>query len=347
MAAPGRPPCGPNHAKRVESQRVNAVRFAAMAFSPAVPKSTGHGATLPRRRGGRPEDGHTGEAFIEPSSRRGRPYIHPRGNVSSMAMELLPPTCVDGRGSRGCNSGTGDGDGEEGSTSWEDNVGAKIIRELLEEHGDRWTGEAIVKYIEDCSIHLQHDDRSRACDSIAIAEWLARQAEEWTRRQHGSVEDAATVLSAAKRLLDGVKRRDSGGYELWKRWMETARKQVDAATRLHREWKKEKDAAEEKRRNEWKKVKDAAEERIHKHNAEKGYKCVPVAALTRVIERESTARGVSLFDLSRADLYSGVAARLANRAIKQRDIGVREPTLALQQAADLMKEVAEIRSVAG
>ena len=51
--------------------------------------------------------------------RRENPYYHPRGNVASLALERLPPTCVGGRGSCWGINETKETDGVEGEAIWE------------------------------------------------------------------------------------------------------------------------------------------------------------------------------------------------------------------------------------
>ena len=81
-----------------QSWRLSAERFTE-EYRPPVPTSISHGAPLPLGMGSRKYNSETREALGEQSLRRESPYYHPRGNVASLVLERLPPTCVDGRGS--------------------------------------------------------------------------------------------------------------------------------------------------------------------------------------------------------------------------------------------------------
>ena len=97
-------------------------------YRPPVPTSIGHEALLPLSLGSRKNNDETWEALGEHPLRRESPYDHTCGNAASLALERLPPTCVDGRGSCGDIGEAEEVNGVEGETSWEWEVTERVLR---------------------------------------------------------------------------------------------------------------------------------------------------------------------------------------------------------------------------
>ena len=97
--------------------------------APTVSTSIDHQAQLPLKLGIQKNNDETGEALGEQPLWRESPHHHPRGNVASLALERLPPTRVNGRGTCGGIDEAEEADWAEGKASREWEVAEKVQHE--------------------------------------------------------------------------------------------------------------------------------------------------------------------------------------------------------------------------
>ena len=198
----------------IESRRLSAKRFAE-GHRPPVPTLIGHGAPLPLSLGSRENNGATGEALCEQPLRRESPYHHPRGNVASLALEKLPPTCVDGRGSCGGIGEAKETDGVEGEASSEWEVAEEVRHGCKEGKRSPWTSKEVFACVYR---RPRKTECKRAFDCLSAASQLAWHLDDWLSIGAGDAKGGiAGALEAAERLMAYAVSTVDRGNELWMR----------------------------------------------------------------------------------------------------------------------------------